>query len=207
MKDLHYNRWMTLFPVAPPSKAADIYKQLRAHYAEPHRAYHNFNHIDACLRHLDTVRDQLTDPKAVEMAIWYHDVIYDTHSGDNEEQSANFASETLAELNLPDETRSLVHKLILVTKHPSVPGTGDERYLLDIDLSILGASPTVFDQYEKQIRQEYHWVPETVYKERRSEVLQAFLEQPVIYHTEVFFSEREELARQNLKRSIARLAA
>ncbi|WP_417503038.1 N-methyl-D-aspartate receptor NMDAR2C subunit [Marinobacter sp.] len=203
MLDLHYERWLALFPEAPKDLAANAYKRLRAHYAEPHRAYHNFQHIDACLRHLDSVRDQLTSFHVIEMAIWYHDVIYDTHKNDNEAQSANYAFETLAKLNISEENRNLVHKLIMATKHPSIPDSLEERYLLDIDLSILGTSSEIFDVYEKQIREEYQWVPEIIYKEGRSKVLQAFLDQPAIYHTEIFFRERETLARRNLERVIA----
>lgn len=93
--------------------------------------------------------------------------------------------------------------MIRVTEHPSEPQTRDDCYLLDIDLSILGASPEAFDEYERQIRFEYRWVPEEVYREKRAEVLELFLDQTAIYRTTPFYEAREVSARENIQRVLA----
>jgi len=74
-------------------------------------------------------------------------------------------------------------------------------------LSILGRAPAVFDAYERQIREEYAWVPTSTFRQRRVAILEAFLARPTIYSTPDFQQDYEEQARQNLARSIARLQA
>jgi predicted metal-dependent HD superfamily phosphohydrolase len=80
-----------------------------------------------------------------------------------------------------------------------------KRLLVDIDLSILGATPERFDEYEVQVRQEYAWVPGPLFRRKRGEILQAFLVRPSIYSMPWFRQRLEAQARSNLQRSVARL--
>lgn len=196
------NRWLSLFPEDIQTRATKAYERLRAHYAESHRAYHTFDHIHSCLELLDTIKPELHNPRTMELALWYHDVIYDPRAGDNEEQSAQMAMEELAGLGETEECQQEVARMIRVTEHPSEPQTQDDSFLLDIDLSILGADPEAFGEYERQIRFEYQWVPEEVYREKRVEVLRLFLDQEAIYRSSHFYEAREERARSNLRRAI-----
>lgn len=99
-----------------------------------------------------------------------------------------------------------VHALILATRHAALPATPDEGLLVDIDLAILGAAPGRFDEYERQVREEYAAVPEALFRSRRQAILEGFLHRPSLFST-AFFRERLEVqARKNLERSIARLA-
>ncbi len=179
-------------------------EQLLAKYAEPYRAYHNLSHVLDCLNHAASVRAQLEHPQCVELALWFHDVIYEPRAGDNEERSAAFAVEALTELVTPEVLRH-VEELILATRHPSRPTEADARYLVDIDLAILGAPPAAFDAYEAAIRREYRWVPAPLYRRKRKQVLQSFLDLDRIYLTEHFGRRLEEQARSNLQRSISKL--
>jgi predicted metal-dependent HD superfamily phosphohydrolase len=76
---------------------------------------------------------------------------------------------------------------------------------VDIDLSILGAAPERFDEYEKQIRDEYAWVPGFVFRRKRAEILEGFLARPAIFSTPMFFQQLERAARDNLQRSLDQL--
>ena len=67
-----------------------IYEDLFRRYSEPHRRYHTPRHIDRCLEQLDLARNLMDDPDAVEMALWFHDVIYDPGENDNELKSAEW---------------------------------------------------------------------------------------------------------------------
>ena len=100
-----------------------------------------------------------------------------------------------------------VSELILVTKHEAAPSDADEMLLLDVDLSILGAERSRFEQYEAQIRAEYEWVPEGAYRGARSKILGEFLARPELYHTEFFHRSLEARARENLRWSLDALAA
>jgi predicted metal-dependent HD superfamily phosphohydrolase len=179
--------------------------QLSEKYADPRRSYHNAQHIMECLKHLDRVREMLEHPDEVEVALWFHDVIYDSRSKTNEADSANWAALELTRAGTPLELITRIESLIMITCHAATPATTDEQYMLDIDLAILGASKEVFDQYDAAIRQEYDWVPESDYRAGRSAILKRFLDQPAIYHTPYFRNNFEHQARMNLQRAIKAL--
>jgi predicted metal-dependent HD superfamily phosphohydrolase len=86
-----------------------------------------------------------------------------------------------------------------------LPATPDQCWLVDIDLSILGAVPARFDEYERQVRDEYAFVPEELFRRKRAEVLAGFVARARIYSTPFFRDRLEAPARANLGRSIAAL--
>jgi predicted metal-dependent HD superfamily phosphohydrolase len=197
-------RWSALSESAGiPQNSQEMFQTIEHHYSEPHRAYHNALHIDECLREFDLVREQAMNPVALELAIWFHDVIYDPRASDNEEQSARFAIGCLKEVN-----RTLAHQvsnLILTTRSHLAGSIDDTALLLDIDLSILGKSTERFAEFEAGIRNEYAWVPIEVYRQKRAEILSGFMKRERIYATESFYNRYESTARCNLSKLIAEL--
>jgi predicted metal-dependent HD superfamily phosphohydrolase len=91
---------------------------------------------------------------------------------------------------------------VLATRHLEIPTEPDAALLCDIDLSILGRMPEVFDEFEQRIRREYTWVPETVYRSARGEILAGFLRRRSVYQTDYFRGRYESQARTNLERSL-----
>ncbi len=187
--------------------ADDLFEALRSSYAEPHRAYHTAQHIDDCLRHLDMIRARCERPAEIEIALWFHDAIYDPMSGDNELRSADWAARELERSFATEDTIASIRSLILITRHDAVSTAPAEQVLSDIDLSILGAEPERFAEYEAQVRKEYAWVPDAVFRHERARLLRRFLARPAIYATAFFREMLEEQARVNLAESIAQLAA
>ena len=175
-----------------------------AGYREPHRAYHTERHLEECFAHFDTVASLAERPAEIELALFFHDVIYDTQRSDNEARSAQWARRVLEDASRTAAARR-VEDLIMATRHDALPEAPDARLLVDIDLSILGATPERFDEYELQIRQEYEWVPEPSFREQRAAILEQFLERPRIYNTPALHEECETQARTNLQRSLRRL--
>jgi predicted metal-dependent HD superfamily phosphohydrolase len=178
---------------------------LNTHYAEEHRFYHTARHISECLVAFDGVSHAATQPVAVELALWFHDAIYDTHAADNEEQSAQLATRCLDNAGAGGDLQSAVRDLVMVTKAHEGSSHPDAPLLVDIDLSILGANSERFFEYEDQIRQEYAWVPEDLFRTKRAEILQRFIAREVIYRTPEFFRTHERQARENLRASLERL--
>ena len=206
MSDDTKQRWLNLWGrVGARGSALPVYDDLNARYAESHRAYHTLDHIQHCLSEFDRARHLTRIPNAIEWALWYHDVIYDTKAGDNEENSAALAAEVAGGASLHRLFAQGVTNLILTTKHDAVPVDPNAQLLVDIDLSILGQPEDRFNEYERQIRREYEWVPEASFVSGRSMILEAFLARPMIYSTQFFRDKYEVRARQNIERSLAQL--
>lgn len=199
-------RWQRLWQRLTGAQPAETWwLALQNHYAEPHRAYHTWQHLAECLHHFDAARSLLQHPDEVEVALWCHDVIYDTHRRDNEEASAQWAQQLLQEVGAPAATIQRVVDLILLTKHIAAPVDDDGAFLLDIDLAILGADTTRFAEYEAQVRQEYNWVAWPAFCTGRSQILQTFLQRPTLYRTPFFQERFEAQARTNLAASLINL--
>ena len=116
--------------------------------------------------------------------------------------SADWAQRVLAEAGAPAEVVQRVHALIMATRHSEVPATPDAKLVVDIDLAILGAAPARFDEYELQIRDEYGFVPEALFREKRGEILRGFLQRPAIFSTPAYAARFEAQARNNLARAL-----
>ncbi|KNZ32222.1 MAG: hypothetical protein AD742_13765 [Methylibium sp. NZG] len=180
-----------------------LLSELLSRYAEPHRSYHKLQHLGECLDGFDTVAHFAERPAEVEAALWFHDAIYELASHRNEEDSAMWAQQALTSAGVAAEAVARVASLVLATKHTALPERPDERLLVDIDLSILGAHPARFAEYEAQIRIEYAFVPEAVFRSKRRAILQAFLDRPHIFSTLHFRAALEPTARVNLARAVA----
>ena len=193
-------RWRDLWERLGAPTPAGVYEELIARYSEPQRKYHTVQHLDQCFEKLDPARALAAHAEEVELALWFHDAIYDTRRQDNEQQSADWARRVC-----PAEAADRVHALIMTTRHDAVPSGRDAELLVDIDLSILGAAPERFDEYERQVREEYAWVPGFVFRRKRAEILQGFRARPAIFNTALFHQGLEQAARANLRRSLERL--
>lgn len=199
-------RWSRLWQTAIEAVApTGLFDRLLAMYAEPHRYYHNRRHISDCLSEFDQVRQLAIESNAVEFAIWFHDAVYNPHAADNEERSADLASECLKAGGATPVLVNSVRQLILATKLHDGTLHPDASLLVDVDLTILGQPTERFWEYEKQIRAEYSWVETTIFAEKRAEILERFLARDRIYHTKYYFERLETQARTNLRASIQRL--
>jgi len=182
-----------------------LFRKLLDSYSESQRFYHTLQHLVECIHKFELVMNQVDSPRAIEVALWFHDAVYDVKGHDNEALSAMWAKESLVAASAPiKEIEQIVH-LIMVTQHTHIPETLDQQALVDIDLSILGERIERYDEYDIQVRKEYAWVPDEVYRVKRYEVLEMFLARPFIYSTTYFQEHFEAQARVNLKRSITKL--
>ncbi len=191
----------------PSASIDDAWQTLVHRYGEPHRHYHTLMHIESMTRYFDDIKAQLNAPNSVQFAIFYHDIIYDPTCNDNEVNSAMVFTQTFGSY-LSQTTLSRVRALTMATyKHELIdPHDTDMGYFLDMDLSILGASPQVYQDYAKAIRQEYHHVSDIDYQQGRKAVLERFLQRPRLYFSEFFYTKFEQQARANLSQEIAELS-
>lgn len=177
---------------------ANVRDALLARYAEPHRAYHTLQHLEECLALFDEARSLAEHPAEVELALWFHDAVYDPRSARNEQDSADWAVRALRDAGVAEDAAGRVHALVMATRHQAEPQSRDGQVLVDIDLSILGAPPARFAEYEAQIRREYAHVPGFLFRMKRRSILRGFLARPSIYATPELRARFEAGARENL---------
>lgn len=191
---------------SPDDAAEIVWGWIESAYTEKHRHYHTLEHLSHCFE--ESLRFNFhffSTPMAIEMAIWFHDIVYDTTSSTNEEDSVVImknACGLIAKDN--DVIKNDAADMILHSKHlySKLSASKECAQFLDIDLAILGADDVKFDRYEDDIRKEYEWVPLDIYRPKRIEILQSFLTAPEIYRTKKMRDRLEASARKNIARSI-----
>jgi predicted metal-dependent HD superfamily phosphohydrolase len=197
--------WRTLWQRLAAAADEVLYEDLVARYRERDRHYHTLQHLDECFANLRAIRADARHPGEIELALWFHDAIYDVARHDNEARSADWARAAIESAGLAATIADRVHALVMATSHNAIPADLDQQILVDVDLSILGAPPLRFDEYERQIRAEYSAVPLPQFRAARCRVLNEFLDRPTIFNTKLFVAAYEAQARTNLARSIERL--
>jgi len=184
--------------------------ELERAYRAPDRRYHDLRHIEALLGLARQHRKALRDQEAVEAAIWFHDAVYDPRRSDNEETSAELALVRLAGLAAEDRLKRIAAMIRATAGHvlprfADASAETDCALFLDMDLAILGSAPEEFAAYERDVRQEYAFLPDAAWISGRRRVLSDFLSRPAIYLTASFRDRYESQARQNLARALAEL--
>lgn len=202
---MNKDRWKELMQSLGFSNDIETYQALYRAYSEKHRHYHTINHITDCLAKLDSARYLASEVAEVEIAIWFHDAVYKPLSSSNERNSADWAKSFLLKQGADNKRVERVHQLIMATLHNAPASSKDAMLLVDIDLYILGAEKEAYQQFEKDVRKEYKWVPYFLYRKRRSEILDSFLKRERIFSNEYFYEYYEQTARMNLKTAVSML--
>ena len=175
-----------------------IHRQLVDAYNEPQRVYHTLDHIEHCLGLFDSISRKLNKADAVEIAIWFHDVIYQPGAPDNEQLSADFFASLSAGI-LSDSFQRLVYDLIMATIHNGGDvSDADTQYLVDIDLSSFGLPWGEFIRDSENVRKELKHIPDSVFYPKQVAFQKALLNRPRFFLSDYFFNKFENQARQNL---------
>lgn len=200
-------RFLNLWSRCGGQNGRDVWAAVDDGYSEDHRAYHGWIHISALLKALEAVRSEPefadVDFDNLELAIFFHDVVYEPRFSDNEAQSARLFESAAA--GMPPERVKHVSDMILATARHEAGDDPSTRLLLDLDLGILGASLTEYQRYAAAIRAEYEHVPPREWLVGRSKVIEKFLARPVIYQTDYFRSRLEESARERVSEELQSL--
>jgi predicted metal-dependent HD superfamily phosphohydrolase len=183
----------------------DCFNALYSAYSEKHRFYHTTKHIDAMLQHFDSIKTLAERPEELELGIWFHDAIYKPLSKNNEQVSAQWAQEFCISNSYDSSGAERVYDLIMATLHDGEVNSIDKMLIVDIDLTILGTSPEVYDEFEMNVRMEYKMVPSFIYRSKRKAILNSFFGRSSIFQTEYFQSRYEDSAKENIARAISAL--
>lgn len=189
-----------------------LWHDIAEHYDETARAYHTLRHIQQLFTQFDHVKHRLDEPHIIALALYYHDVIYDPTRSDNEAKSAEHAADKLG-CYLSTEQCARIQSLIMMTATHQLNDINNEidnidsdaAYLLDMDLSILGATWSEYEHYAQAVRQEYAHVDINAYRNGRIAVLESLLAHPRLYLTDDYYDRLEQQARQNIQCEIKSL--
>ena len=186
--------------------AETVYARLAELYGEPHRHYHTLDHIQHCLSEFDRAADLMENSDAVELALWFHDAIYQPGAIDNELRSAELFERYFQGSANPDFRRR-VWDLILITTHRESPRHPDERFIMDIDLSSLGQAWDECEQDGSRIRAEYAHLNDEDYYPGQLRFLRSLRDRPSFFFTDFFRRRYERVACENVRRIITDLQA
>ncbi|WP_201628262.1 hypothetical protein [Psychrobacter maritimus] len=198
-----------------PAILIALWQDIAVRYNESQRAYHSLQHIQQLFTQFEQIKHHLNKPHIIALALFYHDVIYAPTRSDNELKSAEYAVDSLSPY-LTAEQCQYIYALIMMTASHQIADIdegsdkarkSDAAYLLDMDLSILGASWPEYEQYAQAVRQEYAHISNIDYRVGRIAVLKGLLAHPTLYLTDYYSTRLETQARENIKREIILLAS
>jgi pantetheine-phosphate adenylyltransferase len=138
--------------------SANIENEIKR-YDEPHRFYHNIEHIQ---KMLNSAKEQGILSDDLFLAIVFHDIIYNPKENNNEELSAELFYSYLKV--------DYIKQAILETKTHK-PTSLLSMQLCDLDLSVLREDYETFMDFENKIFKEYQFVDCKTYKIKRLEIL------------------------------------
>ncbi len=176
-------------------------------YDEPHRAYHDREHLREMFDATVDLREPLSATQA--LALLFHDIVYvpGAARGSNEAMSAQLLRvyTGMLDLVLVEAAAGIV---IDTADHKA--RSREAEFVLDLDLMRLAASAPDFDRYSRQVFAEQRpliaiaddataW---SFFAARRVAFFQQLLERPAIFHTAACRAHFEARARANLARAI-----
>jgi len=175
---------------------------LETRYTEPQRHYHTLAHLNELYSCLQEFKEQIVDIPAVELAIFFHDIIYNPRAtdGKNEDDSAILFGDFAQDADLDSGLTAKVFRWIVQTKHHvcSPDDEGDCKLFMDFDMAVLGWPRQQYNEYRKQVRNEYIHIPAGIFCSARASFLAATASQAQIFATDAFRERLEQRARENL---------
>lgn len=201
-------------PAAPSidgwSIPAPLWHEVRQAYSAPGRYYHDPRHLDEVVARFADVARTLgwQSPREVLLALLFHDVVYVATRHDNEAASADIARASIGRWLAGDavDIDRVVALVLLTARHGTLTPADVDRdaaLFVDIDMSILGAAPARFDEYERDVTREYAAIPPDIYAAGRRHFLTRVLAGDRIFLSDHFAAELDAPARANLGRALA----
>lgn len=167
---------------------------LRA-WSQRHRFYHDVRHLAHCLQSLGELG---AHERAVPLAIWFHDAVYNGRPGRDEGDSARMAESALDGL-IPRSEVSEVARLVLLTAAHAAQSDDERGQLVcDSDLAVLALPEARYHTYVRDVRLEHPSVTPDGFRRGRGRVVANLLGRERIYASDKGAARWESAARDNL---------
>jgi predicted metal-dependent HD superfamily phosphohydrolase len=197
----HWNQLAAKVGMTEPDSYRIWSEVIRKNYTEIGRYYHTLDHIRDMLLWRTRLEDQFIDIVSVDMAIFFHDIIYDPTSKTNEEDSSLLFEQLLGSLRISSIDIVKVCHYINQTKKHEVGDSEDNdlKLFIDIDMSIIGREADVYKDYAMKIRKEYCHYNDGAYCSGRASFLKSVLASgKPTFVSAYFHGLLEEQARRNI---------
>jgi predicted metal-dependent HD superfamily phosphohydrolase len=193
-----------------------FWSDLSFRYSEPHRRYHNDEHIVSVLSRIDYLiglaegQGHSVDEDVIRFGAFYHDAVYIPGGFQfNERLSADMAMAHLTAMGWDLIKRYRVHRIILDTKTHEVDefrngAPFEAKVLIDADLYELGTDKYDLNTHKVRSEIEYYisgGLSDEVWAEGRRKFLKTYLDKPRLF----LLDDQEELeakARLNMWREL-----
>lgn len=154
-----------------------------ARYEEPHRKYHNLEHIDSVIKRIETLGqdyDKWTVANAT-MAAFFHDIVYVPGWDKNERMSAEVARLYLDHIGVSEGCVAsvFIERAILSTINHTTTSSGTSALLIDADLYELGTDK--YNANTDKIFREFGEPDDDIWQAGRMAFLKSFLSRDRIY--------------------------
>ena len=180
-----------------PELGSEIAETLLGFYSESERFYHTFKHIEFCLGLFDQVKGQCNDADSLELAIWFHDAVYNFPLVENEKLSADYFME-VSDGFFSEELRQKIYSLVIVTDHKTLTANTDQKILVDIDLSSFGLPWERFIADGENVRRELSYLNEDDFYRQQIGFMKQLTAGKHFYKTPWFQDQFESTARANI---------
>ncbi|HTN41749.1 MAG TPA: hypothetical protein VLZ84_11390, partial [Asticcacaulis sp.] len=136
----------------PDILSEDILIALQAGYGEVGRHYHTARHIVSLLD--QAIGFDFRDGEIAQLAIFFHDLVYDPLRNDNERRSAGVMTQRLSD-HVPANRLDKATAIIEATASHQPTGDPDTDLILDLDMGILGQPWPIYETYARGVMAEY----------------------------------------------------
>ena len=189
-----------------------MFERIWLAYNEPHRAYHTAEHLAELFDKMEENKRHIDHLPFMIAVIFWHDLVYKSdrdsvlNGFNNEEASAVIAEEDLKSLGFEDYFIEKVAETIRMTRGhlKAKPDMGDAALFLDMDISILAATPERFRSYCDQVREEFKEFTDVDFLNGRvNNFLATYADhREPLFKTALFRQRYENIARSNIEHEL-----
>ncbi len=189
--------WQRCLMPGAQSRAIEVFTQLDRLYSSVSRDYHSWGHIDYLLHIFDQMAPQSQCPDTLELAIWFHDAVYDTDCQDNEARSVELMHR-LSMQQITPTRQARIAELIMATLHRDPPQSSDACLMVDIDLMSFALPSEQFLENSHKVRRESAHLSDAEFYPGQIRFMRSLVNRKRFFHTDYINFHYEASARRNV---------
>jgi predicted metal-dependent HD superfamily phosphohydrolase len=183
----------------------EYWNEIYSAYSSEGRYYHGLEHLRSIFRLTEEEVLSTTDRQALNLAVFYHDIVYDFERKDNERKSADLAIDRLSRAGVDQILIERVEELIMATYGHEYSDDALRNLMIEADVSVIGTDHDTYAKYAENCRREYSMFSDEEYNPVRKQALSHFLNTGSLFVSPKFKERFEANAKRNLQWEIDQL--